>query len=80
MDMAGQITEIIDYFYTNRLDLKFFSQVIPPMLVVLMFGMGMSLRMVDLTRVVMLPRAVLLGLCGQLLLLPLIALFRVSLN
>ena len=77
MDLAGQISGLIDYFYANRLDLKFFSEVIPPMLVVLMFGMGMSLSMADLTRVVMLPKAVLLGLSGQLLLLPLIALLLV---
>lgn len=73
MDSAGQISELIDYFYANRLDLKFFSDVIPPALVVLMFGMGMSLSVTDLTRVVAMPKAVILGLSGQLLLLPLIA-------
>lgn len=73
MDIVARISQLIDYFYAYRVDQIFFSEVIPPVLVVLMFGMGMSLKIADLTRVVLMPKAVLLGLTGQLLLLPLIA-------
>ncbi|WP_111493496.1 MULTISPECIES: bile acid:sodium symporter family protein [Marinobacter] len=49
-----------------------FSQVILPLsLFVIMFGMGLSLRVADFTRVARFPRAVLLGSVGQMLLLPL---------
>lgn len=46
---------------------------LPLALGVIMFGMGMTLRVADFARVVVLPRAALLGLLNQLLLLPVIA-------
>lgn len=50
---------------------SFFSQIILPIsLMVIMFGMGLSLRLHDFSRVVRFPKAVAVGLAGQLLLLP----------
>jgi bile acid:Na+ symporter, BASS family len=46
---------------------------LPLALGVIMFGMGMSLRLADFYRVVAMPKAALLGLGNQLILLPLIA-------
>jgi BASS family bile acid:Na+ symporter len=50
-----------------------FTVIIPVGLVMVMAGMGLSLTLDDLKRVIVYPRAVLIGLGGQLLLLPLIA-------
>lgn len=48
-----------------------FSQIILPLcLFIIMFGMGLSLRIVDFTRVGRYPKAVLLGTFGQMVLLP----------
>lgn len=50
---------------------SFFSQIILPIsLMVIMFGMGLSLRLQDFARIVRFPKAVAVGLVGQLLLLP----------
>lgn len=47
------------------------SQVLLPIsLAIIMFGMGMTLRVSDFTRIVKFPKAVFLGLTNQLLLLP----------
>lgn len=55
------------------------SQVILPLsLFVIMMGMGLSLRISDFSMVVQKPKAVLLGISLQLLLLPCLALFLVS--
>lgn len=52
----------------------FFQTVIVPFgLFMIMVGMGLTLSVQDLLRVFIMPKAVLLGLSGQLLLLPLIA-------
>mgnify|MGYP001156948734 CR=1 FL=1 len=56
-----------------------FVVIIPMALFTIMLGMGLSLTMDDLKRVVVFPRAVLLGLCGQLLLLPLLAFALIAL-
>jgi BASS family bile acid:Na+ symporter len=50
-----------------------FTRAIPPMLFVMMFGMGLSLTIEDFRRVVRYPRATVVGLAGQLLLLPVLA-------
>lgn len=47
---------------------------IPGALAVIMFGMGLTLTAADFTRLVRYPRAVSLGLLGQVVLLPLVAL------
>lgn len=48
-----------------------FSQLILPLsLIIIMFGMGLSLRLVDFARVVKFPKAVAVGLVGQMLFLP----------
>jgi BASS family bile acid:Na+ symporter len=56
--------------------------VLPLCLFIIMAGMGMSLVLSDFSRVLLYPKAVIIGLCGQLLLLPvcgfLIAAFFVS--
>lgn len=50
-----------------------FTRLIPVILFVLMLGMGLSLTLADFRRVLSYPRAALVGLSGQLLLLPLLA-------
>lgn len=50
-----------------------FTQLIPVVLFVLMLGMGLSLTLEDFARVVRFPKAAVIGLAGQLLLLPAIA-------
>ena len=50
-----------------------FTRLIPPMLFLMMFGMGMSLTPDDFRRIARQPRAVFIGLIGQLLLLPALA-------
>lgn len=50
-----------------------FTRLIPPMLFLMMLGMGMSLTPDDFRRVLRYPRAAIIGLAGQLLLLPLLA-------
>jgi hypothetical protein len=47
MDIVGLISNLREYFCSNHLAQKFFPEVIPPTPVVLMFSMGMSLRMAD---------------------------------
>ncbi len=54
------------------MDLK--TVLLPIALIIIMFGMGMTLTPADFKRVVLAPKAKLLGLFNQLLLLPLIAL------
>lgn len=56
-----------------------FTRAIPPMLFLMMFGMGLSLTPADFGRIVRYPRAVLVGLTGQLVLLPLLAFLLVLL-
>jgi BASS family bile acid:Na+ symporter len=55
---------IMDFLYTR---------VIPPLLVMVMAGLGLSLTMPDLKRVIVYPKAAAIGLVGQLILLPLLA-------
>ena len=55
---------IMDFFYTRA---------IPAALITVMLGMGLSLTVRDLKRVVVYPRAVSVGLFGQLICLPLLA-------
>ncbi len=55
---------IMDFFYTRA---------IPAALITVMLGMGLSLTMGDLKRVVIFPKAVSVGLLGQLVCLPLLA-------
>lgn len=56
------------------MEASFFTQVLLPLsLAVIMFGMGLSLTIADFKRLMQTPRAVLLGLCGQLIFLPLLA-------
>ena len=50
-----------------------FTVIIPVGLVLVMAGMGLSLTLADLKRVVVFPRAGLIGLGGQLVMLPLLA-------
>ena len=50
-----------------------FARLIPVILFVMMLGMGLSLTLDDFKRVVHFPRAAIVGLFGQLLLLPGIA-------
>lgn len=52
---------------------------LPLALIIIMFGMGMTLTLADFRRVVLAPKAKLVGLANQLLLLPLIAFGLVSL-
>ena len=47
--------------------------IVIPVLALLMFQLGLTLSVTDFRRVVERPRAVMVGLCGQLLLLPVIA-------
>ncbi|MCC5847875.1 MAG: bile acid:sodium symporter family protein [Verrucomicrobia bacterium] len=54
------------------MDLK--TVLLPIALIIIMFGMGMTLTPADFKRVILAPKAKLLGLLNQLLLLPLIAL------
>lgn len=50
-----------------------YTRVIPVLLIMVMAGLGLSLTITDLKRVIVFPRAVTIGLIGQLLLLPLLA-------
>ncbi len=56
----------------NNVELVF-TRLIPVILFVLMLGMGLSLTAADFRRVVRFPKAALIGLTGQLVLLPLMA-------
>ncbi len=47
-----------------------FTRLIPPLLFLMMLGMGLSLTLDDFRRIVRHPRAVVIGLFGQLLVLP----------
>jgi BASS family bile acid:Na+ symporter len=51
----------------------FFTIVVPTGLFMIMAGLGLTLTVKDVVRVVTVPRAALIGLAGQLLLLPLLA-------
>ena len=51
----------------------FFTIVVPSGLFMIMAGLGLTLTVKDIVRVILMPRAVLIGLAGQLLLLPLLA-------
>ena len=51
----------------------FYTKAIPIGLIVVMAGMGLSLKVDDIKRVILFPRAAAIGLCGQLLLLPILA-------
>ena len=51
----------------------FFTIIVPSGLFTIMAGLGLTLSVRDLLRVVVMPKAVLLGLAGQLILLPLLA-------
>lgn len=53
--------------------------VLPSALFLIMFGMGLSLRLMDFQRVLQWPKAMFVGLVGQMLLLPLIA-FLIALS
>jgi len=48
--------------------------ILPLSLFVIMYGIGLSLRIADFTNVLRFPRALMIGLIGQLVLLPLVAL------
>jgi BASS family bile acid:Na+ symporter len=50
-----------------------FDRVIPVVLFILMLGMGLTLRIADFKRLFLQPKPVLIGLIGQLFLLPLLA-------
>lgn len=50
-----------------------YTRVIPVLLVMVMAGLGLSLTIADLKRVIVYPKAATVGLVGQLLLLPLLA-------
>lgn len=56
-----------------------FVFVIPVALFTIMLGMGLSLSLADLKRVIVFPKAALIGLTGQLILLPLLAFVLVAL-
>jgi bile acid:Na+ symporter, BASS family len=49
-----------------------FSVVLPVVLVVVMFGLGLGLTVADFTRVLIVPRAVLITLLCQVVLLPVV--------
>ena len=51
----------------------FFSYFVPTGLFLIMAGLGLSLSIADLLRVVQMPKAVIIGLVGQMILLPLFA-------
>jgi len=51
----------------------FFTTVVPTGLFMIMAGLGLTLTLQDIVRVITVPRAALIGLTGQLLLLPLLA-------
>jgi BASS family bile acid:Na+ symporter len=53
----------------------FTQAILPGVLAMIMFGMGLSLTKDDFTRLVKMPKPVLVGLVGQLVLLPLLAFF-----
>ncbi len=72
-DIAQLYANIVEYVRATPADQLFFEQVIPPGLFVIMFGMGLTLTLADLKRIVVYPRAVTIGLVGQLLCLPILA-------
>ena len=62
------------------MEASFFTQVLLPLsLAVIMFGMGLSLTVEDFKRLLQTPKAVLLGLVGQLIALPLLAIGLIDL-
>lgn len=79
MDISETFNQLLGYFQAQRLDQLFFSEVIPPALIIIMFGMGLSLEIADLKRIVKFPKAVAVGLSGQLILLPMLAFLLVAL-
>lgn len=58
--------------------LALIPQMLQILLFLLMFGMGMTLTVADFKRVGQYPKSVLIGLCNQVLLLPLVGLFLVT--
>ena len=60
----------------------YLTQVLLPLvLAFILFGMGLSLTIADFTRIIRIPKAAIVGLIGQLILLPLLAFFiAVSVN
>lgn len=73
MGSGALYDQFVVFIQTHRLDQLFFAEVIPPALIVIMFGMGLSLTLVDLKRVIIMPKAVAIGLTGQLVFLPMLA-------
>ena len=73
LDPAQLYANIVEYVRVTPADQLFFDQIIPPGLFVIMFGMGLTLTVADIKRIVIFPRAVTIGLIGQLLCLPLLA-------
>ena len=56
------------------MEASFFTQILLPLsLAVIMFGMGLSLTLNDFKRLLQTPKAVFLGLVGQLFVLPVLA-------
>jgi BASS family bile acid:Na+ symporter len=55
-----------------------YTRVIPVLLIMVMTGLGLSLTIADLKRVIVVPKAATIGLVGQLLALPLLALALAS--
>ncbi len=51
----------------------FTAILLPLVLALIMFGMGLSLQLADFARLAKMPKIVITGLCGQLILLPLLA-------
>ena len=58
--------------------LKAVPQLLQLLLFLVMFGMGMTLKLEDFKRIGQYPRAVLIGLCNQIILLPIIGFILVS--
>lgn len=58
--------------------LALIPQLLQLLLFLLMFGMGMTLKVVDFKRVGQYPKAVIIGLTNQIILLPLVGLFLVT--
>lgn len=73
MGSGALYDQFVVFIQTHRLDQLFFAEVIPPALIVIMFGMGLSLTLVDLKRVIIMPKAAAIGLTGQLVFLPMLA-------
>lgn len=64
---------ILAFLSRDDLGQLFFGEVIPPALIVIMFGMGLALTPKDIKRVIVFPKAAAIGLTAQLVMLPAIA-------